>query len=384
MALMPPVMVSGPKHCTKDGKSAVSAWISIGANSCEVWYRVSEGPLSAEVEPFLAATLLPAMKVGAPLKLPGAVSSRLLGAIPRIQEVFHIWDRNFRKTPVEAEPKNTPGSTGARGVACFFSGGVDSFYSVLKHREEIAKLILVYGFDIRLDDEALRAKVSKAAREAAAELHKPLVEVETNVRELSDQHVSWQLYHGAALASVALLLSPQFRKVYIAATHTYAHLFPWGSHPLLDPLWSTEETEIVHDGSETTRVEKVGQIVSCATARKYLRVCWKNLDGAYNCGRCEKCLRTMIALYLAGALERCATFDRPFDLAAISRIEIPNANARAFVEETLEAVERFGQNPALARALRNCLGRYAPGIRGVVQSAVNRLSRLIGPSSQPL
>ena len=38
---------------------------------------------------------------------------------------------------------------------------------------------------------------------------------------------------------------------------TYAHLGPLGSHPLLDPLWSSEDVELVHDGCEATRLDKL-------------------------------------------------------------------------------------------------------------------------------
>jgi hypothetical protein len=35
-----------------------------------------------------------------------------------------------------------------------------------------------------------------------------------------------------------------------------------------------------------------------------LRVCWLNPDQSNNCGRCEKCLRTMTSLAAAGVLSR--------------------------------------------------------------------------------
>ena len=52
-------------------------------------------------------------------------------------------------------------------------------------------------------------------------------------------------YHGAGLAAIGLSLAAAFRRILIPSTHTFRHLFAWGSHSLLDPLWSTERTEIV-------------------------------------------------------------------------------------------------------------------------------------------
>jgi hypothetical protein len=94
------------------------------------------------------------------------------------------------------------------------------------------------------------------ARGVAEGLGKELIEVETDLSAFSSPVVGWGMYHGAALASVALLFQHLFRKVYIAATYTYSELLPMTSHPMLDPLWSTELTEIEHDGCEATRLDK--------------------------------------------------------------------------------------------------------------------------------
>ena len=109
------------------------------------------------------------------------------------------------------------------------------------------------------------------------------------------------------LASVGLLFQARFRTILISAAHTYADLGPWGSHPLLDPLWSTELTEFVHHGAHATRVDKCRVLANSEVAMRHLRVCWENREGRYNCGECEKCLRTMVNLAAVGALGRCTT-----------------------------------------------------------------------------
>jgi hypothetical protein len=181
--------------------------------------------------------------------------------------------------------------------------------------------------------------------------------VETNLHALRDGVVSWRLYHGAALASVALLLAPRFHRVLIPASQSYADLFPLGSHPLVDPLWSTEDTELVHDGCEATRSERVARIAQSATALRWLRVCSEEAGEGDNCGRCEKCLRTMIGLRIAGALPRCAGFPQPLDLDAVTGMDVGNVHRRAFAEDNLRAAEARGDDPALAGALRACLAR---------------------------
>jgi len=326
----------------------------------EVWYRASEGPLAEGSETCLAAFLLPAMTLGKSLCIPGTVSSRLFGRINTIQDIFVKWCPDLKKVDLKTDLREATGDRERgyvrRGVACFFSGGVDSFYTFVKHREEISHLIFVRGFDIPLQNKAVLQTVTDAVRQIAKELERPLVEVETNVRSFSDPCVSWTFSHGAILASIALLLAPRFRLVYIPSSHSYAQLFPWGSHPLLDPLWSTEETEIIHDGCEASRVEKLRSLTSCDVAAKHLRVCWENRNGAYNCGLCEKCIRTMVSLRIVGLLDRCASFARPLDLDAVSRLDLPDENARAFIEENVHALETMGKDDELAQALRTCLG----------------------------
>ncbi len=355
-----------------DGAFAVAASIDLGAAPRSIECRTSEGPVAAGGDPFLAAVLLPAMKMGATLRVAGGVSPRLLSATKRIQEIYHAWYPELRPIVVEAEPAEMGASEG--GVGCLFSGGVDSFYTALKHLAEITSLIFVHGFDMALRDTGLREKVSASLRQAAAELGKQLIEVETNVRHFSDPYVDWgERYHGSGLASVGLLLGAKLRTVYIPATFPYTYLEPLGSHPLVDPLWSTERTEFVHDGNEATRTEKVAAIARSETAMRWLRVCWEHPSGEYNCGRCEKCLRTMVNLELAGALSRCRTFDSALDLDAVARVPANDRVARLFIEENLKLCLEVGGRRALARALRDSLGRrYYKGIGRLLRGDLRR------------
>ena len=358
--------------------TSVSATVS-GLRPHTLEYRVPAGtPVSGRSDAFLAATLLPAMRARVKLELEGPTSGLLRQNVRTIQDIWACWDLSFARVDMTGPSVRGPESAG--GVACFFSGGVDSFYTALKHKDEISALVFVHGFDLPLANADLRASVSRALRAAATELGKPLIEVQTNVRTFSERQVPWSEYHGSALASVALLLAPMFGRVYIPASFPYSYLEPWGSHPLLDPLWRTEDLEIIHDGCEATRVEKVRSIVASETALRWLRVCWEAPGGAYNCGRCEKCLRTMVNLEIAGALDRCATFDRALDLRRVARAPAPDACALMFVADNLRACEERGDQPALVRALRDCLSRrYYRGIgvlaRGDLMRRIARRAR---------
>ncbi len=332
----------------------ISALVSVGDRSQRLFFRSSGVPPEG-IAGFLPLSLLPAMKVAEPLHLAGDVSARLLAAVPQIQDVFATWDPNLVRVPVEVDRAIDESHQGTF-VGCFFTGGVDSFYSVLRHRDEITHLIFALGFDIPLRHRAhLREDAVRMAHDVATALGKGLVLVQTNLRPFSDDYAPWWFFHGSAIAGVGLLFQRQFHKLIIPATHTYADLFPWGTHPLLDPLWGTESTAFVHDGCETTRADKVGVIASSDLAMQWLRVCLLNPNSTYNCGRCEKCLRTMISLYAHGALDRCRTFPSTLDLRAVSNIRLRDANERAYMRENLLAVQRLTRDRSLTRAIRRAL-----------------------------
>ena len=191
----------------------------------------------------------------------------------------------------------------------------------------------------------------------AAHFGKRAVEIQTNLHDLLDPYVGWQaMAHGAALAAVGHLLSSHLARIYIPATYSHEIKGHAGSDPLLDPLWSTETLEFVHDGSEASRLAKVALVAQSDIALQSLRVCYRNFGGAYNCGRCEKCLRTMMNLHAVGALDRCTTFATPLDPGRVARMLFLDT-CRPFHEENLRALEAAGADPVLCNALRQALNR---------------------------
>jgi hypothetical protein len=352
---MTQVSISKPEHSIEDGWHVASSSIAINGKTYQIKYRASEGPIARGAEPFLAAALLPAMKVGHTLRVSGTVSPKLLAATETIQNIYHQWFPEFQKIPVHGEADKLDKVIRTDNVGAFFSGGVDSFFTLLKHRDEINKVILIHGFNQYYSAD-LRSKVTKVIRQVARDFNKPLIEVETNVRELSDQYCDFtDHFVGILLTSVGILLAPQFRKIYIPATFSYAHLHPAGTHPLVDPLWSTESVSFEHDGCEANRAEKTAQIAQSDIALRSLRVCFSSMDDYNNCGRCQKCLRTMLALQAAGALERCTTFNRKLDPEVVARMNIGHPENIHFLKENLQALENSENNNGLVDALRVCI-----------------------------
>lgn len=227
------------------------------------------------------------------------------------------------------------------------------------------------GFDIKPGDSTLKSQALRMAREVGAELGKRVVEVETNLRDWSEPCVHWSWYHGSALAAVAHLLSREFEKFYISSTYAEGQLHPWGTHPELDPLWGNDSIQLIHDGCEARRTDKISFIAKSPVALKYLRVCYENRNGAYNCGRCEKCLRTMVTLEALGLLDRCAAFPPRINRWHLKRLIVTSEDAKIFIRENVDLIGQMPASPA-RRRLRADLddlleGRYSKGMWAVLR-----------------
>ncbi len=381
------VTVGAPRQYVDRGWLAVSAPITIQGRRLDVYYRFSQGPLSPAAGSFALNAVAPAMKLGLPLHIETPVSTQFLRLLARTQAFMPNAHPYLHEVAVEAAALPSTGAPAAlqkdqRGVALFFSGGVDSFYSLLTRRAEITHLIFVHGFDTMLTSPAIGARNVQAMRQAAAELNKPMIEVETNFRRLLDTYEPWSHHTAtAAQVAIALLLAPQFRRVYIAENYDY-----FGERSMSDALhgFGTDGVEVVLDGTYCLRSNKTAYIAESETALRWLRVCWQNKELAYNCGRCEKCLRTMIALHLAGALSRCRTFDRPIDVERVRYLDLDEG--AYFWPELLHELERSDDQPDLTEAVRESL-RWAtipdtmwPRILAALESRCNQpaLTQVVG------
>lgn len=326
--------------------------------------ELEPGPATDRADAGLAAVLLAAMRRGDDLHVAGEVSPRLLAASEVVQDVLTTWDRTLRPTDrwyrhiaVAASAISAPApAERATATAAFFTGGVDSFHTAITEREHLDALVYVDGFDLDLDDHARLAAVHEHLHDAADLLGLPLLVVRTDLRRFGDAAgIGWPDHHGAGLASVAHLLAPRFGTMLVPATHTYGHLEGLGSHPLLDPLWSSDLVEIVHHGAAANRVDKLRAIAHEPAVQRHLRVCWEQPQGAGNCGRCEKCVRTAAAARAAEVADLLET------LPPVGTREIARARATGRGspwEEIRISLAESGTDPELERAVHRVLARH--------------------------
>ncbi|HYG96117.1 MAG TPA: hypothetical protein VD741_03325 [Solirubrobacterales bacterium] len=378
---MPPT----PRHeiadlTRKPGELSFEARIA-GLEPKRIWIR-TESEVEPSADPALPLCLLPAMRSGGPLTMDERVSPRMLRNQAEFQAIQRSWSFGwpFGEPPLEEveviAPTRAPDRPPPGGrVAAFFSGGVDSFATILDN-PDVTDLIFVRGIDLlpRLaHQEGLADRVEERLRVAAGELGMPLHAVETNARELSDPLVRWESYSACPLVAVSLFFAPLFERVLIAGDTDHETQPPIGSARLVDQLWSTEGLEIVDAGGRFGREQRLERIATHPVVRRTLRVCWENPGGAYNCGRCRKCMLTKISLEAIGAREEVATFSPELDLGLLEDYEISQPIQLVLWEDVLDTIRDHGRED-LERAVAPLVARGKEAL-GLAQSYRTRMSR---------
>jgi hypothetical protein len=353
--------------------SADVSYDDASTNTETLWFDVPAAIAVRSVSgnPWLAATLPLASKLGEPLHIDGPVDVELLAGARELMEWWRYWFPAMSVVRVDGAAAAPPAGVAGSRTAQFFSGGVDSFFTLLRHADpadplQVDDLLAGWGFDIPLSDAAAFDRLRTSLAATSTRLGKRLVPFATNIRETRFGRLPWgTIGHGSAMAAVALLFEDVYRRVLIPSTDGYRETGPWGSHATVDHFHSSSKLRVIHDGAAFSRLQKVALVAQSAAALSALRVCWRSKSDS-NCGACEKCLRTMIALQLCDALDAAATFAHvKLDLRNVRRVHCPytrQGSMQLYYLEMRDAARerrRFDLAQAIAVALR-CSSRREP------------------------
>jgi hypothetical protein len=316
------------------------------------WELPAGWPVELRGEPFIAALLPAAMRRGVPLHLAPNLPTdpQFLRNVDRIQDIFVRWFPELTKIPIDAAP--SPRRLAPRLRATGFSGGVDSSYSVDVLAPGLDAVLLIEGIEYPQPEVELLAKVAATLRDALGERDLEFVTIRTNVKQASRElGANWHQALGGVLASCAHAAG--FASYAIAASNSWENLAPYGSHPLTDPLWSSAHISIGHHGAELRRIDKTRFLARVPALLDNLRVCFQG--AAYNCGRCEKCLRTMVGLRVLGV--RSAMMPELADPRLLRGLVISDDFALVDWEELLDEELESG-DPVLHRELSGLVRRF--------------------------
>ncbi len=324
------------KSEVRDGKSRVAAsvvWEDSDRPTLDVFYETaveSAWGLCCNPHAFLIAAFLPAWRhKERRIRVEAEVCPELRRGLETVLELIRYWYHRDRPLlTIEAVgPLPRPDRAPASRTGFFFSGGIDSLATLRmnhlafpqSHPGRIQDGFLVFGLEVDLPESFNHAvaALGQIARDAGIEL----LPISTNVRYLDDDWVFWgHEFQAAALASIAHAFADRLTVVSIASTDDIPNLTPNGSHPMLDPLYTSFDLRIRHDDVAMSRLAKTQVVADWDVALQNLRVCndsTRYRPDALNCGECEKCVRTMLGLEAIGALERTRGFQRPLTVELV-------------------------------------------------------------------
>ncbi len=326
--------------------------------------RSDDVPLRSVPEAWATAMCLPAARAGATLDLGEPIDPEwAVGAAANVAAAASWWGGDDHlPMPVPRRLRRWGGRSRARragpapGRALCFTGGVDSFFSLLAGDHRPTHLLYVGGFDVRLHEAERLADVERLVRSVAAGLGLDAVVVRTDLLyHPRFSSISWEHTHGAAIAAIGHLLAPAIGTTVVPPSYGVDRLVPWGSRPDLDPRWSIPGRSVIEHGDASGhRIDRVMAIAHDDLVAEHLRVCWANVGTELNCGRCEKCVRTMAMFDAAGTLDRLRTLPGPDALViAVDHIDALDPAHRPMWVDLLS----FDLTPDVRGALERLLAR---------------------------
>lgn len=194
-----------------------------------------------------------------------------------------------------------------------FSGGVDSFYTLLK-KGSPKYLVSAVPFD----QPSSSIETFKVVRKRLETVAQAVGSIPITVRSNVIEHPSFRIHqlldtHSPVLASLGHLLSRYIGSISISPSYHKTEIATHACRSHLDALSSSKSLEVVHH-VDTWRRERVAAIADWQLARENLFVCFNKLGLNRNCSRCEKCIRTMLDLHILGKLESFKVFDQSVPL----------------------------------------------------------------------
>lgn len=274
-----------------------------------------------------------AWAVGADVYI-GELDESYLRSLDKIKAVMKGWYPKLSfSTDIHVE-KTVSSKFSSKRYGLLFSGGIDSTTSYIVHEKQRPNLVMVWGADIPLGEEEFWRRVRNKYIDFAKREKVEINFIKTNLHEFVNEGVldvdfgryltgSWwgSIHHGLAILGLCapLSIARQIGTLFIASsTGMYPKIFPWGSHWLIDNELSWADVKVEHDVL-MRRQEKVASILKNYIETKahypFLRVCYSQFHD-FNCGRCEKCSRSIASLILENIdADKCGfnVDDRFFD-----------------------------------------------------------------------
>lgn len=281
--------------------------------------------LSTTSEGFVSLFLPHVMFTGDHLVVKGGVSNSYLKNINLLKKYYE--SLNIQDIHLNLDSNvNSDQTNNQNQSLCTFTGGVDSFYTLISNFKNIDSLLFCIDYDVKKNQKKLISSTLSMLDTVSKYSKKELIICKTNQRRvlqwsgikylgnLKDQYKDlWGLFlHGPCLFNHGYNLSNNYGSLYIPSSHPASSNYLWGSSFHIDHLHSSSLLDIIHDG-DCSRTHKVKTCL-CNNSDLFLsnlRVCYANINQSFNCSKCEKCTRTILAIGLLhpDSLNNLSTFN---------------------------------------------------------------------------
>ncbi|ULY68466.1 hypothetical protein [Chlorella virus XW01] len=267
-----------------------------------------------------------------------------------------------------------------------FTLGIDSFYTLYSNlnNEELDTLIFIIGFDIKLYNNILIEKTIENIKTVCNIYNKKLIICKTNLRDQIVKNklnkykgFDWGKYlHGVAIFNIMYLLSNNYNKFYLPSSHIKKK-YIWGSTFEIDNYYSSSFFEIIIDGykSRNSKIEYL--LRTDLKFLDYLRVCWENQDNEYNCGKCEKCIRTLIIINKNGYINLAKTFNNAMHIS--NAINLESSYEKIFIDKDIKnkySINSYNENVRYSKIFGNNINCSNLGFIIDPKLVINEIERL--------
>ncbi|MBR1804888.1 MAG: hypothetical protein IJ774_00730, partial [Selenomonadaceae bacterium] len=308
---------------------------------------------------FVLVPLFVAMFHKQDLRIRGKISKRLFQNVKwYIQRIYCDYSPDLSPVNVIVDGtivNDKRGKIVGTGISC----GIDSLSTIYDHfiREDDpdykVNALFYFNHDMhnhRKDSsgQVLYKNLLARNRSAAQDLNLPLYSLESNLYVFNDVIIKLRKkfisFSYVSMDSCILALGGVISRYYISNAWSYSQTkkFDDAAHDYdfaefcdsyFVPLIQTERTELIIDGCQYRRVDKLKRIVDWDIAQKYLNVCWRYTPDGSNCGVCIKCLRVQLTLEIIGKLDK---------FAAVFDIDRYNRDSMGF---KIRSLQNYGVEP---------------------------------------
>lgn len=312
------IKIGQPFLIEKDNMARVISELTIDGETCQLWAEVDKKYAQyicyEHSDAFVVAILHYAIMNNHDIICEAPMNEDLYYQISTYTiDALTKWSPNMHKIMLKSEidSQRLPcaGKVGT-GISC----GIDSFHALALHadikmnRHRITHLLFnntgSHGEGVAA--EKLYNERRNRIESFCTQYGFDLIELNSNIKSVFKQN--HLLSHTYTSMFSVFCLQKLFSVYYYASGHTIND-FTIKDTDINDPAFydifllqsfSTENLKLYSEGVNLTRLEKTKEVAKYEPSYNYLNVCVKTSE---NCGKCEKCRRTLLALDAIGKID---------------------------------------------------------------------------------